>query len=60
MTVPEARKLLTKKEMDAVTEKALAKGPFSIQNVRRIGSQLEVTVRYTRQENRTQTIIIGA
>jgi hypothetical protein len=58
MTIPEARKLLTKPEMDKLTEKALERGPFSIENVRRIGNHVEVEVRYPASGKRTKLIAL--
>lgn len=52
MSITEARKQLTKKEMDRLTEKALEKGPFVIENIRRIGNQAEVNVRYPANNHR--------
>ena len=56
MSITQARKLLTKPEMDKVTEKALERGPFLIENVRRIGNHVEVEVRYPRSGDRTKLI----
>ena len=42
MTIPEARKQLTHGEMEELTEKALADGPFSIQSVARTSSGARV------------------
>lgn len=58
MTIAQIRKLLTKKEMDRVTEKALEGGPFVIRTIRRIGNQLEVEVRYPKDGNRTQLLVL--
>ena len=56
MSITEARKLLTKPEMDRLTEKALERGPFAIENVRRIGNHVEVDVRYPKSGNRIKLI----
>ena len=56
MTITEARKLLTKPEMDRLTEKALERGPFVVENVRRIGNHVEVEIRYPRAGNRAKLI----
>jgi hypothetical protein len=53
MSITEARKQLTKPEMDKLTEKALERGPFVVENVRRIGNHVEVEVRYPRSGTRT-------
>ena len=44
MNLIEARRHLTRKEMEDLTERALARGPFTVDNVRRIGSRVEVRI----------------
>jgi len=46
MTVGEARQQLTKDEMETLTEKALAIGPFVIDRVIRMGRLVEVGVSF--------------
>lgn len=57
MTIPEARKLLTREEMEKVTEYALKTGPFSIEKVRRKSDRVEVTVKFT-GKHKTESIIL--
>jgi hypothetical protein len=59
MKIHEARKLLTKPQMDQVTEKALEVGPFVVENVRKVSNHTEVAVRYPQENNLRKTIIIG-
>jgi hypothetical protein len=56
MHITEIRKLLTKPEMDKLTEKALERGPFVVENVRRIGNHVEVEIRYPRKGKRARLI----
>jgi hypothetical protein len=56
MRIPDVRAHLTKEEMEAVTEKALANGPFQVLNIRRIGSKKEVTVKY--QKTGAEEVIV--
>lgn len=46
MTIQEARRLLTNKEMEKVTERALSSGAFSIERVNRKHGRLEVSVKF--------------
>jgi len=44
MRIPEIMRQLTHEQMSKLTEKALARGPFKVDNIRKIGNQTEVTV----------------
>jgi len=45
--------------MTKLTEKALERGPFVVENVRRIGNHVEVEIRYPREGNREKLISLG-
>lgn len=46
MSITEVRKVLTKKELDKVTEVAFQHGAFTIENVRKENGKKEVALRY--------------
>ena len=57
MTIPEVRRLLTKKEMDKLTEQALQEGEFVIENVEKVANKKDVMVRYPKTgERKTITL----
>jgi hypothetical protein len=57
MRIPDIRSHLTREEMEMLTEKALALGPFQVLNIRTIGSRKEVQVKYQRTGSE-ETVIL--
>jgi len=57
MTLTEARRQLSRKEMEKVTERALATGPFTVDKVRRLGSRVEVSVSFTNTDKKKLIIL---
>ena len=57
MEITKVRRLLTKKQMDRLTEEALEGGPFLVQNIKEVGRLIEVDV-YWPKTNRTKTFTV--
>jgi hypothetical protein len=57
MTITEIRRLLTKKELDQVTERAFRHGAFTVENVRKANGKKEVAIRYAKDGER-ETLVL--